>query len=76
MFEVPDTVEAGLDAVTHVQAKIDAFDRRWRDSYPAAVRILLDRPRVADPLPAHTTRALDPGTALQLHRTHFRCVEP
>ncbi|MFZ0120499.1 MAG: transposase [Pseudonocardiaceae bacterium] len=41
MFEVPDTVEAGLDAVTHVQAKIDAFDRRWRDSYPAAVRILL-----------------------------------
>jgi putative transposase len=41
LFEVPDTVEAGLDAVTHVQAKIDAFDRRWRDSYPAAVRILL-----------------------------------
>ncbi len=41
MFEVPDTVEAGLDAVAHVQTKIDDFTRRWRDSYPAAVRILL-----------------------------------
>jgi putative transposase len=41
MFEVPDTVEAGLDAVAHVQTKIDDFARRWRDSYPAAVRILL-----------------------------------
>lgn len=41
IFDVPDTVEAGLDAVTHVQARIDEFARRWRDSYPAAVRILL-----------------------------------
>src|SRR5438105_4269145 len=41
MFEVPDTVEAGLAAVAHVQTKIDDFARRWRDSYPAAVRILL-----------------------------------
>jgi putative transposase len=38
---VPDTVEPGLDAVRHVQTRIDAFARRWRDSYPAAVRCLL-----------------------------------
>jgi hypothetical protein len=38
---VPETIEPGLDAVAHVQASIDAFARRWRDSYPAAVRILL-----------------------------------
>jgi putative transposase len=41
IFEVPETIEPGLDAVAHVQARIDAFARRWRDSYPAAVRILL-----------------------------------
>jgi putative transposase len=41
IFEVPDTLEPGLDAVAHVQTKIDDFARRWRDSYPAAVRILL-----------------------------------
>jgi putative transposase len=41
MFDVPEHTEPGLDAVRHVQAKIDAFARRWRDSYPAAVRCLL-----------------------------------
>jgi putative transposase len=41
IFEVPDTLEPGLDAVAHVQTKIDDVARRWRDSYPAAVRILL-----------------------------------
>lgn len=41
IFEVPDTIEPGLDAVAHVQTKIDDFARCWRDSYPAAVRILL-----------------------------------
>jgi putative transposase len=41
IFDLPDTVEPGLDAVAHVQARIDAFARRWRDSYPAAVRCLL-----------------------------------
>ena len=41
IFDVPDTVEPGLDAVRHVQTRIDAFARRWRDSYPAAVRCLL-----------------------------------
>jgi putative transposase len=41
IFEVPETVEPGLDAVAHVQSKIDEFVRRWRDSYPAAVRALL-----------------------------------
>ena len=42
IFEVPDTVEPGPDAVRHVQNRIDSFARRWRDSYPAAVRCLLD----------------------------------
>jgi putative transposase len=41
IFEVPETIEPGLAAVAHVQARIDAFARRWRDSYPAAVRCLL-----------------------------------
>jgi transposase-like protein len=38
---VPETIEPGLAAVAHVQARLDAFARRWRDSYPAAVRCLL-----------------------------------
>lgn len=41
IFDIPDTVEPGLDAVAHVQHKIDEFAKRWRDAYPAAVRILL-----------------------------------
>jgi transposase-like protein len=41
IFDVPDTVEPGLDAVAFVQARIDSFAARWRDSYPAAVRCLL-----------------------------------
>ena len=39
---MPDKIEPGLDAVTYVQKRIDAFEKRWRDSYPAAVRCLLD----------------------------------
>jgi putative transposase len=42
IFDVPDTVEPGPAAERYVQARIDAFARRWRDSYPAAVRCLLD----------------------------------
>lgn len=42
IFDVPDKIEPGLDAVTYVQKRIDAFEKRWRDSYPAAVRCLLD----------------------------------
>jgi putative transposase len=42
IFDVPDTVEPGLDTVAYVQKRIDAFEKRWRDSYPAAVRCLLD----------------------------------
>jgi hypothetical protein len=34
IFDVPEAVEPGLDAVAFVQARIDAFARRWRDSYP------------------------------------------
>jgi transposase-like protein len=41
IFEVPDTIEPGAGAVAHVQNRIDAFAKRWRDSYPAAVRCLL-----------------------------------
>jgi Transposase and inactivated derivatives len=41
IFDVPEDVEPGPDAVAHVQNKIDEFARRWRDSYPGAVRCLL-----------------------------------
>ena len=41
IFDVPDTIEPGLDAVGYVQKRIDSFEKRWRDSYPAAVRCLL-----------------------------------
>ena len=41
IFEVPEDVEPGLDAVALVQKRIDAVAARWRDSYPAAVRCLL-----------------------------------
>jgi len=44
IFDVAEDVQPGLDAVAHVQAKIDQFARRWRDSYPGAVRcVLTDR---------------------------------
>jgi hypothetical protein len=42
IFDVPDTIEPGSDAVKFVQQRIDVFAHRWRDSYPAAVRCLLD----------------------------------
>jgi putative transposase len=42
IFDVPDTVAPGSDAVAYAQARIDSFAGRWRDSYPAAVRALLD----------------------------------
>ena len=41
IFDVPDEIEPGLDAVAFVQKRIDAVALRWRDSYPAAVRCLL-----------------------------------
>jgi len=41
IFELPDTVQPGLDAVAIAQQRIDAFAKRWRDAYPAAVRCLL-----------------------------------
>ena len=42
IFDVPDTIEPGLHVVGYVQKRIDSFDKRWRDAYPAAVRCLLD----------------------------------
>jgi putative transposase len=41
IFDTPEDIEPGLGAVQFVQDRIDAFARRWRDSYPAAVRCLL-----------------------------------
>jgi len=41
IFDVPEDVEPGLDAVALVHKRIDAVALRWRDSYPAAVRCLL-----------------------------------
>jgi putative transposase len=41
IFEVPDEITPGLEAVDYVQKRIDSFAARWRDSYPAAVRCLL-----------------------------------
>ena len=41
IFDIPDTMQPGPDAVKFVQARIDAVALRWRDSYPAAVRCLL-----------------------------------
>ena len=42
IFDVPDTIEPGLDAVGYAQKRIDSFEKRWREAYPAAVRCLLD----------------------------------
>ena len=47
IFDLPENVEPGTDAVKLAQARIGAFAQRWRDSYPAAVRCLLDDRRVA-----------------------------
>ena len=41
IFDIPDEIEPGLDAVAFVQKRIDQVALRWRDSYPAAVRCLL-----------------------------------
>jgi putative transposase len=41
IFDVPDNIAPGEEAVKYVQDRIDAFACRWRDSYPAAVRCLL-----------------------------------
>ena len=42
IFDLPEDAQPGPDAVAKAQAKIDSFATRWRDSYPAAVRCLLD----------------------------------
>jgi transposase-like protein len=41
IFDIPEHVEPGLDAVAFVQKRIDAFAARWQDAYPGAVRALL-----------------------------------
>ncbi|BCO36410.1 hypothetical protein [Mycobacterium heckeshornense] len=43
IFDVPENIEPGRDAVAYVHNKIDAFEKRWRDPYPAAVWAVLDR---------------------------------
>jgi transposase-like protein len=42
IFDVPEAMEPGPGAVKFAQARIDAVALRWRDSYPSAVRCLLD----------------------------------
>ncbi|MBV8347791.1 MAG: transposase, partial [Mycolicibacterium sp.] len=41
IFDIPDTIAPGLNAVAIAQQRIDRFAQRWRDAYPAAVRCLL-----------------------------------
>ena len=41
IFDLPEDVAPGLEAVALAQQRIDAFAHRWRGSYPAAVRCLL-----------------------------------
>ena len=41
IFDVPEEIEPGLDAVAFANKRIDQVALRWRDSYPAAVRCLL-----------------------------------
>jgi transposase-like protein len=41
IFDVPEDITPGLDAVAYVQKRIDSFASRWRDSYPSAVGSLL-----------------------------------
>ncbi len=41
IFDIPDTIAPGLNAVAIVQQRIDRFAQRWRDASPAAVRCLL-----------------------------------
>jgi hypothetical protein len=41
IFDVPEDMAPGLDAVAYVQKRIDSFAARWRESYPGAVRALL-----------------------------------
>ena len=67
IFDLPEGVEPGPDAVKMAQARIDAFATplarlvSGRGAQPAR------RPRVADGLPAVSARALEPGAPLQLH---------
>jgi transposase-like protein len=42
IFDLPEDVQPGPGAVKKAQNRIDTFAKRWRDSYPAAVRCLLD----------------------------------
>lgn len=41
IFDVPEEIEPGLDAVAFANKRIDQVALRWRDSYPVAVRCLL-----------------------------------
>jgi transposase-like protein len=41
IFDVPEDINPGLEAVAYVQKRIDSFASRWRDSYPNAVSCLL-----------------------------------
>jgi transposase-like protein len=42
IFDIPEGMGPGLDTVAFVQKRIDAFASRWKNSYPSAVRCILD----------------------------------
>lgn len=42
IFDIPEGMEPGPDTVAFVQKRIDAFAARWKNSYPSAVRCILD----------------------------------
>jgi len=61
IFDLPEDIQPSLDAVKMAQARIDSFAKRWRDSYPGAVRSLVtdrDSPTVYLRFPReHWTRS-------------------
>ena len=75
IFDLPDTIAPGLDAVAIAQQRIDAFAQRWHDPTRGGA-LLARRARLADGLPAVPARALAAYPALQLHRTHLRGDPP
>ena len=57
IFDLPENVAPGLDAVTITQQRIDAFAQRWAASTGGGA-LSARQPRLADGLPAVPARAL------------------
>jgi putative transposase len=71
IFDLPDTIAPGPNAVAIVQQPVDRFAQRWR-CLPRGSALPAGRPRIADGVPAIPPRALAAYPALQLNRTHLR----